>query len=128
DSVPLKSNLKDEQATAKADVFFIHPTIFTYTPINQYQWNGDVNDQVLNTKTQLSTILNQASIFNGSCKIYAPYYRQAHYHAFITTNRDDAKRALEAKRLKQFGGACAALVGIFVILVAIEFVSIGTIA
>lgn len=95
DSVPLKSNLKDEQATANADVFFIHPTIFTYTPTDQYQWNGDVNDQVLNTKTQLSTILNQASIFNGSCKIYAPYYRQAHYHAFITTNRDDAKRALD---------------------------------
>lgn len=95
DSVPHKSNLKNEQAAATADVFFVHPTTFTYKPTNQFVWNGDVNDVALNQKTQESTILNQASIFNGSCRIYAPYYRQAHYHAFITTNRNDATQALD---------------------------------
>ena len=30
DLVPRKSLLQDSQANAKADVFFIHPTIFTY--------------------------------------------------------------------------------------------------
>lgn len=46
----------------------------------------------------------------------------------ISLTISDAARALEAKRMKQFAGASAGLLGIFVILVAIEFVSIGTIA
>ncbi len=95
DSVPLKSGLQDLQNIATADVFFLHPTTFTQEPTNQYQWNADVNDAELNNKTQLSAILNQASIFNGSCRVYAPYYRQAHYYAFITTNRKDRDQALE---------------------------------
>src|SRR5688572_5527081 len=48
DRVPLKSNLKDGQKEARADVFFLHPTIYTYTPKNQYQWNADVHDEELN--------------------------------------------------------------------------------
>ena len=35
---------------------------------------------------------------------------------------------LRAKRFKQFAGACAGLVGILVILLAIEVISVGTIA
>jgi hypothetical protein len=40
----------------------------------------------------------------------------------------DAVRATEQKRLKQFAGACGGLVAVLVVLVAIEIVSIGTIA
>ncbi len=94
DNVPKKSNLIDSQASAQVDVFFIYPTIFTKKPTNQHQWNADVNDAVLNQEIQLSTILNQATVFNGSCKIYAPYYRQAHLYAFYTNNKDDATNAL----------------------------------
>lgn len=46
----------------------------------------------------------------------------------ISLTISDAARALEKKRLKQFAGACGGLVGVFVILVAIEIVSVGTIA
>lgn len=46
----------------------------------------------------------------------------------ISLTVSDAARAIEKKRLKQFAGACAGLVGVFVILLAIEIVSIGTIA
>jgi polysaccharide chain length determinant protein, PEP-CTERM locus subfamily len=46
----------------------------------------------------------------------------------ISLTISDAAKAIEKKRLKQFAGACAGLVGVFVILVAIEIVSIGTIA
>ncbi|SHN53571.1 XrtA system polysaccharide chain length determinant [Erythrobacter sanguineus] len=46
----------------------------------------------------------------------------------ISLTISDAARAVEKKRLKQFAGACAGLVGMFVILVAIEIVSIGAIA
>lgn len=94
DSIPKKSNLKDLQATAQADVFFIYPTIFTKEPINQFSWNADVNDAVLNTQIQLSTILNQASIFNGVGRVYSPYYRQAHLYAFYTPKKMDGVNAL----------------------------------
>ncbi|MEQ5786533.1 chain-length determining protein [Erythrobacter sp. NFXS35] len=46
----------------------------------------------------------------------------------ISLTISEAARTLEKKRLKQFAGACGGLVGIFVILVAIEIVSVGTIA
>ena len=95
DSVPKRTSLRDLQSTANADVFFVHPTIFTDEPKNQYLWNADVNDLAMNQKTQSSTILNQASIFNGACRIYAPYYRQAHLYAFYTPNEQDGANALE---------------------------------
>ena len=95
DQVPLKSDLKDGQTTAKVDVFFLHPTIFTKQPENQYEWNADVNDVKMNESVDNSTILNQASAFNGSGKIYAPRYRQAHYHAFVTSDKDDKKKSLD---------------------------------
>lgn len=46
----------------------------------------------------------------------------------ISLTMSDAARAVEARRLKQFGGACAGLAAIFVILLAIEFVSVGAMA
>ena len=95
DSIPLNSNLKNEQASAKADVFFVHPTIFTEKPSSPHHWNADVNDADLNNKIQTSAILNQATIFNGSCRIYAPYYREAHLSAFYTTDLESAKASLD---------------------------------
>lgn len=46
----------------------------------------------------------------------------------ISLTVSDAARAIEKKRLKQFAGACAGLFGVFVVLLAIEIVSIGSIA
>lgn len=46
----------------------------------------------------------------------------------ISLTMSDAVRAIERRRLKQFGAACAGLMGVFMILIAIEFVSVGTIA
>ena len=94
DSLPKNANLKDNQLLAKADVFFIHPTIFTYQPKNQYQWNGDVYDAELNQKVDGSTILNQATAFNGTCRVFAPRYRQAHYSAFTDPNFENRRKAL----------------------------------
>ncbi len=95
DSVPGKSDFKDEQSLAKADVFFIYPTIFTDKPENQFHWNADVNDGSLNASIQQTTILNQASVFNGSCRVYVPYYRQAHLYSFYTPEERDGQQALE---------------------------------
>jgi len=46
----------------------------------------------------------------------------------ISLTVSEAARAVEKRRLKQFAGACAGLGGMFVILLAIEFVSIGGVA
>lgn len=95
DSIPVNSGFTDNQLTAQADVFFVYPTIYTGKPNRRFPWNADVNDSALRRDIQLSTILNQASIFNGSCRVYAPYYRQAHLYAFYTDHADDGKRALD---------------------------------
>lgn len=95
DLVPAKSPLKDEQENAQADVFFIHPTIYTYAPNTPFQWNANIQDSYLNNKVDSSTILNQASIFNAAGRVFAPRYRQAHYYAFVTPNKADKDAALD---------------------------------
>lgn len=46
----------------------------------------------------------------------------------ISLTVSDAARVVERRRLKQFAGACAGLGAMFVVLLAIEIVSVGTIA
>lgn len=92
DSVP--KGLKDNQSTALADVFFIHPTTYLHKPDGAYHWNASLDDDKLNQRTDHTTILYQVSVFNGSCRIYAPRYRQAHISVYYTMNRNAAKQAL----------------------------------
>ncbi len=80
----------DEQANAKIDVFFMHPTIYTGEKGDD-QWNGPVNDPALNKRVDESTIKFQASIFNGVGKVYAPRYRQAHINAYYIQDKAKAK-------------------------------------
>jgi Protein of unknown function (DUF3089) len=94
DLIPAGTNLKDEQATAEADVFFVHPTTYTMNRGNT-EWNGDFNNEKLNKKTDGGAIQYQASIFNGVGRIYAPRYRQAHYYAFLTKDTVTSKQAFE---------------------------------
>lgn len=95
DSVPNRS-VKDGQAQAQVDVFFLHPTLYLESVEGRtFPWNADVNDAAMNAKVDGSTILNQASVFNGSCRVYAPRYRQAHISSFFTTDRKSGEAALE---------------------------------
>ena len=92
DNVP--EDLKFELKDSIADVFFIHPT--TYTDNNlPMGWNADINNDDLNRKTDNSTILYQASVFNKYCRVFAPRYRQANLHAFFTRDSDSAKKSLD---------------------------------
>ena len=96
DRIPVGAkDLKDGQAEAEVDVFFLHPTIFTQKPENEYIWNADVRDKKMNDDVDNSTILNQATAFNGYGKVYAPRYRQAHLSVFYSANRSDAQQALD---------------------------------
>ncbi len=82
----------DLQATAIADVFFIHPTIFTK---RSNAWNASLADERLNRETDESTIKFQASIFNGAGRIYAPRYRQAHLRSFFSEDKKSSKEAID---------------------------------
>lgn len=84
DLVPGKGTLKENQANAKVDVFFVHPTIYTKKQNPAFPWNADVNDEELNKEVDETTIKNQATVFNGSARVYAPRYRQAHLNVFYT--------------------------------------------
>jgi len=92
DSVPIPLQQRYLPDTS-ADVFFLHPT--TFTSRHDTAWNAALNDAVLNDKTDNSTILYQASVFN-EYRVYAPRYRQANLRAYFTT---DTARALQAFEL-----------------------------
>ena len=79
DSIPLP--LQQENRDSIADVFFIHPTTYTGSKTT---WNALIDDAYLNAKTDYSSILYQATVFNQHCRIFAPRYRQAHLSAFFT--------------------------------------------
>jgi len=76
----------------EADVFFIHPTIYT-TKSDQLPWNPDIEDQELNQKVDNSTILFQASAFNAAGRVFAPRYRQAHLRSYSTSDTVSAGKA-----------------------------------
>lgn len=88
DSVP-KPLKKNFQPDSSADVFFIYPT--SLTAETDTRWNADIDDAQINSKTDYSSILYQASVFNGSCRVFAPRYRQAHLKAFYIADTVSAK-------------------------------------
>jgi hypothetical protein len=84
-------SLRCQKIDSLVDVFFLHPT--TYTDV-RFGWNANINDAYINAKTDYSSMLYQASVFNQHCRIFAPRYRQAHISAFFINN-DDTKAALD---------------------------------
>jgi hypothetical protein len=90
DSIP--KPLRSQWTSREVDVFFVHPT--TFTDENRIQeFNARINDDTLNLKTDYSTILYQASVFNADARVWAPRYRQAHLQMYWYK---DTTRALEA--------------------------------
>ena len=111
DSIP--SFLKEEKRDKSADVFFIHPTSFIGTDdendmlqsgtnwkemldkLKVLSWNADLNDEAINKRSDDRSILYQASVFNGSCRVFAPRYRQANIKAFFVRNSTVAEKAFD---------------------------------
>ena len=92
DSVPANET-KKLLNDSTVDVFFIHPT--TFVDKLDERWNADIDDSVLNIKTDYSAILYQASAFNKNSRIFAPRYRQAHLKTFYTDNKLKAALSFE---------------------------------
>jgi hypothetical protein len=82
--------LKDRQAEAEVDVFYIHPTVNE----DRTHWNADYHNDSLNHLVDLKPIMHQASIFNGTGKIYAPRYRQMTLGGFGTKDTASKRQAL----------------------------------
>ena len=82
DTVPIGAT--DLQATAPADVFFVHPTTF----LSADAWNQALDDDATNLTTDEMVMQGQASVFNGCCRVYAPRYRQATLAAFFADDEN----------------------------------------
>lgn len=92
DSVPKPLRTNDIKDTA-VDVFFVHPT--TLTSKKNTNSNALIDDAEINSKTDYSSMLYQASAFNEQCRVFAPRYRQAHYGNYFTTDTPRARHAFE---------------------------------
>jgi hypothetical protein len=88
------SDLNHESKDSLADVFFIHPTTYTDKKMPM-GWNADIDNRGLNNKTDRSTILYQASVFNKYCRVFAPRYRQANLQAFYTADKERGGAAFD---------------------------------
>ena len=86
--------LTDQQATAKADVFYVHPTMY-YGKRRYKHWNAPLDDKSVNKDVDNTTLLYQASCFNAAGRIYAPRYRQAHIRSYGHQDQASAKKAFE---------------------------------
>lgn len=74
----------------KAAIFYIHPTTY----LERDRWNAPLQaggDTAFRTNL---FVQSQASAFNGAGQIWAPYYRQAAYGAFLLDTAD-AEKALD---------------------------------
>lgn len=91
DSVPQPLQDRFNRDTT-VDVFFVHPT--SYSDKKVIAWNANIADVELNKKTDRSSILYQASVFNRY-NVYAPRYRQAHIFSYYTKDTVHARKALE---------------------------------
>ena len=92
DSIP--KPLKNETRDSTADVFFLYPTTYTLRTKLKKQ-NADIDDDYINAKTDYSTILYQASVFNGQCRIFSPRYRQAHISNFFEKDKEKAAKTFD---------------------------------
>ena len=92
DSIP--KPLRKEKKDTLVDVFFLHPTMYTMK-VKDGSLNADIDDAYLNAKTDYSSILYQASVFNQHAKIYAPRYREAHISAYFPKDTLSALKAFD---------------------------------
>ena len=90
----ISSGIHDAYRDSAVDVFFLHPTTFTDEKRID-ELNASLTDDSLNAKTDYSSILYQASVFNADARIYAPRYRQAHIGMYFYKDSAKAKQAFE---------------------------------
>ncbi len=86
DVIPSAETWKND-SLKEVDVFFIYPTMY----MSGKTWNADLSNKKLNKKIDKKPIRYQASVFNESCRVYAPRYRQSAIKAFFTLEGEGKK-------------------------------------
>jgi hypothetical protein len=86
----LSNAYKEDVNEDLCDIFFLHPTSLTDKKRRNIV-NAGIEDEEINRKTDESSILYQASIFNEIGRIYAPRYRQAHIQRYYDTGSIQSK-------------------------------------
>jgi hypothetical protein len=92
DSTP--TPFRNERRDSLVDVFFLHPTTYTMK-LKSGKHNAAIDDNYINAKTDYSTILYQASVFNQQCRVFAPRYRQAHISNFFKNPQPETEASFE---------------------------------
>ena len=90
----IPEGLKDMQSTAKADVFFVYPTLY-FGDKDYDRWNAPLDLQKHNEEVDDLAVKLQASAFNGAGRVFVPRYRQAHINAYTHKDSLSAKKAFE---------------------------------
>jgi len=85
---------KNYYQDSTVDIFFLHPTTYGDREM-KLGWNAPIDDSAINHKTDYTTILYQASIFNAAGRVFAPRYRQANYFAYFPTDTAKAIAAFD---------------------------------
>lgn len=76
-----------EDSVKQVDVFYIYPTMH----MKGKTYNADVTDKKLNRRIDTKPVQYQASVFNASCRVYAPRYRQSIIDVFKDKKEEGAK-------------------------------------
>ncbi|MEI6632286.1 MAG: DUF3089 domain-containing protein [Chlamydiota bacterium] len=89
-AAPPNTRYPEAQATAVADVFFVHPTGY----LKAASWNGPIDDP---DAVQAASLVMKylASSFNAGARVYAPRYRQATLYAFLDYETLSGVQALD---------------------------------
>lgn len=80
----------DGQADATVDVFFVHPTTY----LSSAGWNAPMGYEPADNWVRNAVLPGQASVFNGTARVFAPHYRQAQIYVFFALE-DGGYDALE---------------------------------
>ena len=82
-------------------LFFIYPTMFLNR--KDFNWNADLDDQLLNKNIINRSVKYQASAFGKVGNIYVPFYRQSHYKVYVKpfNNYEEKSRAIAYSDIKK---------------------------
>lgn len=95
-ALPFRSDVADvlpknevwiNDSLKSVDVFYVHPTIYLKGPL----WNAGLDMKKINKKVDKYPVRLQASVFNASCRVFAPRYRQAVVSVFYEPTEDGGK-------------------------------------
>lgn len=91
DWLPKNSGYQDRQASAKADVFYIHPT----AAFSGKYWVAGFDNLLHRKIVDWGILPQQASIFNAAGRVFAPRYRSVRMPIWTAEDRASVAKAVD---------------------------------